>query len=97
MTVKVIGLIELCDQDAFEQYRSKVGHTVELYKGKIESRGKVTKFYWNELPCKAFGAFVELYFPTQADADAWARSPEYQSLLAVRNQAMKLTLFSASV
>lgn len=97
MAVKVIGLIELSDQDAFEQYRSKVGQTVELYKGSIQARGHVTQFYWNELDCKAFSAFVELHFPTQADADLWAHSPEYQSLVAIRNQAMKLTLFSAAI
>jgi len=97
MAVKVIGLIALNDQDAFEQYRSKVGQTVELYKGSIQARGHVTQIYWNELDCKTFGAFVELHFPSQADADLWAHSAEYQSLLATRNQAMHLTLFSAAV
>jgi uncharacterized protein (DUF1330 family) len=97
MTVKVIGLIELNDEDAFEQYRNKVIQTVELYKGSIQARGHVTQFYWNELDCNAFSAFVELHFPTQADADLWAHSPEYQSLVAIRNQAMKLTIFSIAV
>ncbi|WP_231970307.1 DUF1330 domain-containing protein [Polynucleobacter necessarius] len=40
---------------------------------------------------------MELHFPTQADADLWVYSPEYQSLVAIRNQAMKLTLFSITV
>jgi len=97
MTVKVIGLIELIDQAAFEQYRSKVGQTVSQYKGSIEHRGVVTEVFWNELPCQPFSAFVELHFPSKEDAHTWAKSPEYQSLVGIRNQAMRLTLFGVAV
>jgi len=97
MTVKVIGLIELIDSDAFEQYRRQVGQTVALYKGSINTRGVVNELFWNELHCAPFGAFVELSFLNQEDAHAWAHSPEYQNLVAIRNKAMKLTLFSASI
>ena len=37
MMVKVIGLMELMDQSAFEHYRSQVSHTVELYQGSIKN------------------------------------------------------------
>jgi uncharacterized protein (DUF1330 family) len=97
MAIKVLGLIELQDQSAFEQYRSQVGHTVELYQGSIQARGAVTEIFWNELNCNSFSAFVELHFPTQALAHAWAHSPEYQALVAIRNQAMKLTLFGVAI
>lgn len=97
MTVKVIGLMEIRDQAAFEQYRSQVGKTVEQYKGNIERRGVVTEVFWNELSCQSFSAFVELHFPSKEDAHAWAHSPEYQSLVAVRNQAMSLTLFGVAI
>ena len=97
MTVKVIGLIELTDQNAFEQYRSRVGQTVELYKGSIQNRGSVTEVFWNELNCAKFSSFVELTFPSQQDAQAWVHSPEYQDLVAIRNKAMKLTLFAATI
>ena len=97
MTVKVIGLIELTDQNAFEQYRSKVGQTLEVYKGSIENRGSVNEIFWNELNCARFSAFVELTFPSQEDAKAWAHSPEYQALVAIRNTAMKLTLFAVTI
>ena len=49
MTVKVIGLIQLQDQTAFDQYRSQVGQTVELHQGKIAARGPLNQIYWNEL------------------------------------------------
>ena len=97
MTTKVIGLMELTDQKAFELYRSKVSQTVELYRGSIQNRGNVTEVFWNELNCTRFGAFVELTFPSQEDARAWAHSSEYQALLAIRNQAMKLTLFAVAI
>ena len=97
MTAKVIGLIELTDQNAFEQYRSRVGQTVALYKGNILNRGSVTEIFWNELNCAKFSAFVELTFPSQEDAKAWAHSPEYQSLVTIRSTAMKLTLFAATI
>ena len=95
--VKVIGLIELRDEGAFEQYRSQVGQTVELYKGSINNRGSVVDVFWNELGCAPFSAFVELEFPSTKDAETWANSPEYQALVPIRNKAMKLTLLSIAI
>ncbi|MBU3575416.1 DUF1330 domain-containing protein [Polynucleobacter sp. UK-Mo-2m-Kol15] len=94
MTIKVIGLIQLNDVEAFEQYRSKVGETVALYQGKILSRGSFNQFFWNELGCDSFSAYVELEFPDVELSKSWANSPEYQDLVAIRSKAMKLTLFS---
>jgi uncharacterized protein (DUF1330 family) len=93
MSVKVIGLMELQDQEAFRQYRSQVGLTVEHYRGSIQARGAVTELFWNELECAPFSTFVELSFPSSEDAHAWAHSPEYQALVTTRNKAMQLTLF----
>ena len=95
--IKVLGLMELTDQSAFEQYRSQVGKTVELYKGVIQNRGSVSELFWNELEISQFGTFVELEFPTTQDARQWANSPEYQSLVPIRSKAMKLTLFSITI
>ncbi|MBU3580649.1 DUF1330 domain-containing protein [Polynucleobacter sp. AP-Capit-er-40B-B4] len=97
MMIKVIGLIELRDEGAFEQYRSQVGQTVELYKGSIKNRGSVVDMFWNELGCAPFSAFVELEFPSTKDAKTWANSPEYQALVPIRNKAMKLTLLSIAI
>ena len=97
MTIKVIGLIQLNDLEAFEEYRSQVGNTVSLYQGKIISRGSFNTFLWNELTCDSFSAVVELEFPDLEHSESWADSPEYQNLLAIRSKAMKLTLFSVSL
>lgn len=94
--VKVIGLIALNDLSAFEEYRSQVGQTVELYGGKVAYRGTANPPLWNELACAPFGAFVELEFSDLASVTAWSTSDEYQSLVPVRSKAMKLTLFTVS-
>lgn len=93
MTIKIVGLIRLKDPAAFEIYKSQVGATVESYNGTVTARGSLAKTYWNELPCGDFNAFVELCFPSSEDADRWATSPEYNSIVAIRQKAMDLTLF----
>ena len=95
--VKVIGLMELADQEAFAEYRSQVSQTVALYNGAIKNRGSVNDLFWNELGSAPFNTFVELEFPTAQDAHAWANSTEYQQLVPIRSKAMKLTLFSVTI
>ena len=97
MMVKVIGLMELSDKAAFEEYRSQVGQTIELYKGVIRNRGSIAELFWNELGSAPFNTFVELEFPSAQDAHTWANSPEYQALVPIRSKAMKLTLFSVVI
>ena len=94
MAVHVLGLIELKDPLAFDEYRKQVGATVEQYGGRITQRGVRGDVFWNELQCKPFSAYVQLVFPTAIDAQRWAASPEYLALVPIRNQAMQLTLFS---
>jgi len=97
MTFKVIGLMELTNQNAFEEYRKQVGQTVEFHKGLIYARGAITEIFWNELNCNSFSTYVELHFPSQEDAHTWVKSPQYQALVSVRSQAMKLTLFGVAL
>jgi uncharacterized protein (DUF1330 family) len=94
MAVRVLGLIELQDASAFAEYRRQVGLTVTQYGGHIAERGTCETALWNELNCAPFSAYVELQFPTSADVKRWAQSPEYLALIPIRNQAIKLTLFS---
>jgi uncharacterized protein (DUF1330 family) len=94
MAVHVLGLIELKDASAFEEYRAQVGATAEQYGGRITQRGVRGDVFWNELECRPFSAYVQLEFPASIDVQRWAASPEYLALLPIRNQAMQLTLFS---
>ena len=94
MSIKVIGLIKVQDEIAFEEYRGQVSKTIELYGGKVLTRGVKSKTFWNQLNCEEFSGFVEIEFQTESAAHQWANSNEYQALLQVRTKAMKLTLFS---
>jgi len=94
-TTRVIGLIKLLDPAAFEIYRAQVGATVEAFGGKVLFRGVAGEMPWNDLGCAGFDAVVEIEFPDQDSAHAWAHSPAYQKLLDIRRQAMQLTLFFA--
>ena len=94
MAVTVLGLIELKDPSAFDEYRKQVGATVEQYGGRITQRGVRGDVFWNELECKPFSAYVQLEFPAAIDAQRWAASPEYLALLPIRNRARQLTLYS---
>lgn len=94
MTVKVIGLIELKDPEAFEIYREQVSDTVQRFNGKVACRGNVSDIFWNELDAEKFSSFVELIFPTLTDAQNWAKSPVYQDLISIRHQALRVTVFS---
>jgi uncharacterized protein (DUF1330 family) len=89
----VIGLIKVLDSEAFVTYRSRVGETVIKHGGVITYRGSKTRILWNELGVEDFEACVEIEFPSADVANQWASSAEYQSLLAIRSKAMRLTLF----
>ena len=91
--MKVVGLIALKDTEAFERYRSQVGQTIACYGGSVVFRGARDQVFWNELGCAEFNAFVEIEFPTSEAAAQWANSTEYGALLAVRSEALSVTLF----
>ena len=91
--MKMIGLIKLLDVKAFESYRSQVGATLAPYGGVIRGRGNKSLVPWNELVCGDFDAWVEIEFESSDQAQRWINSPEYTALLAIRQKAMRLTLF----
>ncbi len=93
MSITVIGIFKVKDTLDFEDYRSKVGSTIQLYGGTVASRGSCDIPFWNQVNDQELDTCVELTFPTIEDAKRWANSPEYGDLLPVRNRAMQLTLF----
>jgi len=91
--MKVIGLIKILNEEAFDAYRSQVSQTVAPYQGRVVFRGKQKFMPWNELQINEFDDYVELDFPSLEDAKRWAVSPEYAALLPLRRKAIALTLF----
>lgn len=91
---RLIGLIRVIDATAFDEYRGRVGATVEKFGGVIRQRGAMAGFLWNEIDCGGFDAFVELEFPSRETAERWAASDDYRNLLPLRSRAMQLALFA---
>ena len=96
MSYRIVGLITVRDPAAFDDYRSRVGATIAQYGGTVRQRGAVDAVLWNETGGVAPDAFVDIEFPSKADAQRWADSPEYQALLEVRSRAMQLLLFAVA-
>jgi len=97
MTCKVIGLIQVRDEALFNRYRAQVPDTLRAYGGEVLNRGGVEQLLCNELSCDRFELTVEILFPDARAAQQWAESREYQELLAVRSEAIRLTLFIVDI
>ncbi|MDB5074506.1 MAG: hypothetical protein JWO42_685 [Chloroflexi bacterium] len=80
----VVADLRVTDPAAFETYRRQVGATVELYGGRFLVRGG------NPLSLEGGWQperFVIIEFETVDRARAWYDSPEYSSLLKLRQSA----------
>jgi uncharacterized protein (DUF1330 family) len=84
MPAYVIADIEVKDQDAFGEYRARVGGTIEKYGGRYLVRGgahEAVEGTWKPR------RLIVLEFPDLRTANAWYRSPEYAPLIAMRQKA----------
>ena len=92
MAAYVIGDIEITDRAAFQEYRNRVGATVEQYGGKFVVRGgRVDRKEGDWQP----RLVVMLEFPSLEDAERWYNSPEYKPLIAIRENAATTQLIIA--
>jgi uncharacterized protein (DUF1330 family) len=92
MAAYVIGDIEITDRAAFQEYRNRVGATVEQYGGKFVVRGgRVNPKEGDWQP----RLVVMLEFPSLEQAERWYNSPEYQPLIAIRENAARTQLIIA--
>ena len=92
MAAYVIGDIEITDPAAFREYRDRVSATVEQYGGKFVVRGgRVTPKEGDWQP----RLLVMLEFPSLEQAERWYNSPEYEPLIAIRENAARTQLIIA--
>jgi len=89
MSAFIIGHIRVRDSDAWERYRSKVGDTVEQWDGEIVFRGHRSIVFSGEPPADQV---VVIRFSSTAAARRWHDSPEYQSLITLRQKAADVDL-----
>ena len=85
MAAYVIADIEVTDRPAFQEYRNRVGATVEQYGGRFMVRGgRVNPKEGDWQP----RLLVMLEFPSLEEAERWYNSSEYKPLIAMREKAV---------
>ena len=71
---------------AFQEYRNRIGATVEQYGGKFVVRGgRVNPKEGDWQPRH----LLMLEFPSLEQAERWYNSPEYKPLIAIREKAAR--------
>ncbi len=91
MPTYVIGQITIRDPARWERYLAQVGATITQYGGEVQFRGGLSREYSQRA---AGEKVVVIRFADQAAADRWHDSPEYQSLISLRDAAADVTLVS---
>jgi uncharacterized protein (DUF1330 family) len=92
MAAYVIADIEITDPAAFQEYRNRVGATVEQYGGRFVVRGGTVRPKegdWQPRPV------VMLKFSSLEHAEHWYDSSEYKPLIAMREKAARAHLIIA--
>jgi uncharacterized protein (DUF1330 family) len=87
----VIGHITVKDLARWADYRSRVPATLAPWHGEVVFRGRRTAVLGG---AHARDEVVVLRFADPASADAWFRSPAYQSLIPLRLEAADVDLIS---
>ncbi len=92
MAAYVIGDIEVTEPAASQEYRNRVGATVEQYGGRFVVRGgrvDVKEGDWQPRH------LLMLEFPSLEQAERWYNSPEYKPLIAIREKSARTQLLIA--
>lgn len=86
MTAYVLGEIEVTDPASYDDYRKKVGATLDKYGGRFMARGGRAEVLEGGGTVKRV---VVLEFPSYEQALKWYRSPDYAPLITLRQKASK--------
>ena len=87
----LIGHITVKDQEKWTEYRNKVPATLEPWSAKLIFRGNL---------CSVLSGnhehidTVVIRFPNLEALNNWYSSPEYQSLIPIRQEAARMDLLS---
>jgi uncharacterized protein (DUF1330 family) len=93
MSACVIGHIIVKDEEKWAQYRAQVPATLAPWGAELLFRGKVDSVLAGAHP---HTDTVVIRFPESAAVAAWYRSPAYQALIPLREQAAELVLISSA-
>ena len=93
MSACVIGHITVRDEEKWAQYRAQVPATLAPWGAELLFRGKVDSVLAG---AHSHTDTVVIRFPDGAAVAAWYRSPAYQALIPLREQAADLVLISSA-
>ncbi|MGH8751340.1 MAG: DUF1330 domain-containing protein [Burkholderiales bacterium] len=91
MAAFVIGHITVRDADKWQIYVARVGATIVAHGGEILFRGEKRALFNGKHDCERV---VVLKFADPAAAQRWHDSPEYQTLIPLRDAGADVTLIS---
>ena len=89
MTAFFLARAEIKDPAKFQEYGQKAGPTIKHYGGEFLVRGKLTELL-TEGSASTVAAVAK--FPDAEAAAAWYRSPDYQALIPLRDEAADMTI-----
>ena len=89
MTAYCVGRIRIKDAAAWELYRSQVGATIAQFGGEVMFRGGLQQVLSG---AGDHDSVVAIRFENIEAAKRWHDSPEYQSLVPVREQGAEVSL-----
>ncbi len=87
----IIGHITVKDQKKWTEYRNKVPSTLEPWGAKLILRGKLCSILSGSHEHRDA---VVICFPNLSALNNWYASPEYQSLIPLRQEAARMDLLS---
>lgn len=90
MPTYVIGQIQkIKNKKKWLEYKQKVKHTLEAYNAKLLFRGSKCENFVGNNKSKEI---VAIEFESNEVAKSWFESPEYQSIIPIRQEGADITL-----
>jgi len=87
----LIGHITIKDAEKWAEYRGRVPDTLKPWGAELVFRGRRVAVLSGEHP---HADTVVIRFPSAAALSAWHRSPAYQALIPLREQAAEMVLIA---
>lgn len=87
----MIVQLEITDSETFNDYRARVGETVEKYGGRflVRAQPEIVEGEWT------FPGVVLLEFPSLEKLKEWYNSPEYTEIKPIRQRSANVNMVFA--
>lgn len=86
-----IGHITVKDEKKWAEYRSRLPATLEPWGAELVFRGKLASILSGD---HTHSDTVVIRFPSLGALDGWHSSPQYQSLVPIRQEAAEVVLLA---